>query len=551
MSEEKNRGGRRLVAGEQKQKTEWTQNLAVWFQNKRNRRITIALAVVLAVILVAAVVLSMLFRKPQVGPAEPPRPIGTSQPDAVGTDGNTGSEPVVPASDRKEDFFTFLVVGRDTAGGGNTDTILLAAYDAKNQTLNVMSIPRDTMVNIPYDLKRINGVYNYNGGGDKGMEALCTEIGQLVGFMPDYHVVVEWKAVGELVDAIGGVEFDVPFNMNYDDNTPGQNLHIHVNKGLQTLDGDKAMQVIRWRKNNGQLDSLGDIGRIEIQQNFLKAVVQECLQFKNVTKIGELAQVFVDNVETDLEVSELLWLAQNAILGGLKMENVNFVTMPYNPAMAWSRVYKNKQSYVTPKGEELVELINEGNFNPYVKDVELKDLDIMRVNKDGSLSSSTGHLEDSRAGTPSGGGGGGSTNTTPVTVSPEPSDSPELSDSPEPSDSPESSDSPSTPPSGSVPPSTSPSGSVPPSNSPSGSEPPTPTPPGSQPPSTPPEPSGSPEPGDSPSPSQEQPPAVTTPPPVQPSVPVDTQPPASEPATPAVVTPDPVVDDVPPPPPEE
>ncbi|MCD8331189.1 MAG: LCP family protein, partial [Oscillospiraceae bacterium] len=162
---------------------------------------------------------------------------------------------------RKENFYTFLVLGRDTGGGGNTDTILLAAYDVDNQALNVMSIPRDTMVNIPYDIKKINGVYNYAGGGDEGIQAVYTEVSQLVGFVPDFSVVVEWEAVGELVDAIGGVWFDVPYNMYYDD--PTQDLHIYVDKGYQLLDGETAMSVIRWRQNNdgtGYTD--GDIGRI-------------------------------------------------------------------------------------------------------------------------------------------------------------------------------------------------------------------------------------------------------------------------------------------------
>ena len=71
-----------------------------------------------------------------------------------------------------------------------------------------MSIPRDTMVNVPWDIKRINSVYNFYGGDEKGIKALYQEISQLVGFVPDYEVVVEWKAVGELVDALGGVSFE-------------------------------------------------------------------------------------------------------------------------------------------------------------------------------------------------------------------------------------------------------------------------------------------------------------------------------------------------------
>ncbi len=115
--------------------------------------------------------------------------------------------------------------------------MLLASYDVTNQKATVMSIPRDTMVNVSWDIKRINSVYNYDGGGDKGIQALYKEISQLVGFEPDYQVVVEWDAVGEIVDAMGGVWFDVPRDMNYDD--PYQDLSIHQEKGYRLLNGER------------------------------------------------------------------------------------------------------------------------------------------------------------------------------------------------------------------------------------------------------------------------------------------------------------------------
>ena len=135
-----------------------------------------------------------------------------------------GVRPKAGGERKSKDFYTVLILGRDTGGGGNTDTMLLASYDVTNQKATVMSIPRDTMVNVPWDIKRINSVYNYYGGGEKGIKALYKEIAQLVGFEPDYQVVVEWDAVGEIVKAMGGVYYDVPRNMNYDD--PYQDLHI-------------------------------------------------------------------------------------------------------------------------------------------------------------------------------------------------------------------------------------------------------------------------------------------------------------------------------------
>ena len=269
----------------------------------------------------------------------------------------------------------------------------MASYDVPNQKLNVMSIPRDTMVNVSWDIKKINSVYNYAGGGDEGIDALDKEISQLVGFVPDFQVVVEWDAVGELVDAIGGVWFDVPRNMNYDD--PTQDLHIHINKGYQLLDGEAAMGVIRYRHDNdmryGYAD--GDLGRIKTQQAFLKAVVEQCLKIEIVARLRQLAEVFNKNVTTNLTVQNLLWFGQQAIFGGLEMENVNFVTMPCTNKSVWSRSIGGMLSYVVPNTDELVDLVNEC-FNPYLEDLSSKELDIMYVNSDGTIGSSTGHLED-------------------------------------------------------------------------------------------------------------------------------------------------------------
>ena len=113
--------------------------------------------------------------------------------------------------------------------------MLLASYDVTNQKATVMSIPRDTMVNVSWDIKKINSVYNWYGGGDRGIQYLYKEIAQLVGFEPDYQVIVEWEAVGQIVDAMGGVWFDVPRDMYYSD--PLQNLYINQKAGYRLLTG--------------------------------------------------------------------------------------------------------------------------------------------------------------------------------------------------------------------------------------------------------------------------------------------------------------------------
>ena len=366
----------------------------------RQQKLLIAVAVVLAIVLIAVVACQSLFVRPDLPDKNADADSGTQEEEI---DWGEGTRPRSDGERKSQDYYTVLILGRDTGGGGNTDTMLLASYDVTNQKATVMSIPRDTMVNVSWDIKRINSVYNYYGGGDRGIQYLYKEIAQLVGFEPDYQVVVEWDAVGQIVDAMGGVWFDVPRNMNYDD--PYQDLHIHQEKGYRLLTGDDAMQVLRYRHDNdmryGYPD--GDLGRIKTQQAFLKAMVEQLLKVENVPKVRQFIQVFQDNVETNLTFQNILWFAQAAFLGGLKAENVEFVTMPgnssayaYSASISKANGEYSEASYVTPYPNELLELVNT-KLSPYAEVFTRSDLDMMTVNSDGSVSSSTGHVEDSNA----------------------------------------------------------------------------------------------------------------------------------------------------------
>ena len=323
--------GKRLVSG----KPQMSGGIPERPRKKKRRAswqqiVLIVVVVLLAIALAGVLLWKSLFVRPELpnrADSETPDISGDGQPGntsaGTGIDYGEGIRPRGGDGERKsENYWTVLILGRDTGGGGNTDTMLLASYDVTNQKATVMSIPRDTMVNVSWDIKRINSVYNQHGGGEKGIQGLYKEISQLV---------VEWDAVGEIVDAMGGVYFDVPRNMNYDD--PFQNLHIHQNKGYRLLTGSDAMQVLRYRHDNNMKYGYpdGDLGRIKTQQAFLKAMVEQLLQFKNMTKINALIDVFKRNVETDLSFQNILWFAQSAVFGGLKQENVNFVTMPNTP----------------------------------------------------------------------------------------------------------------------------------------------------------------------------------------------------------------------------
>ena len=283
-----------------------------------------------------------------------------------------------------------MVVGRDTGGGGNTDTMLLLTYDVNAKTIHGLSLPRDTMINTRSASKRLNAVYNYNKGKDKatqvekGMSALKKQVSKLTGIVPDFYVMVEWDAVGKLVDALGGVYFDVPFDMNYDD--PYQNLHIHQQAGYRKLSGDDAMQVIRHRKNNDGSHSDGDVGRLKVQQDFLKAAAAECLKPSTLLKAPALAQIFMENVATDLDVGNILYFAQMA-MGMDAEEGVTFVTMPYVDARHPSA------SMVLPIESELLEILNDG-MNPYLDKIQSSDLELLYRKSGGGYGVTNGTLAD-------------------------------------------------------------------------------------------------------------------------------------------------------------
>ena len=377
-------------------------------QKQRQRRIIIGLAIALAVILSACAIISQFVKPPEQseGPSHLASAVSfePGDPDAEGWE--PPPEGMENAVGQKAGWYTFLVCGTD-ASDALTDTIMLVSYSTKDNELAVMSVPRDTMVNVSWEIKRINSVYAISG-----MEAFKGHIADLTGIYPEHHIFVDLEAFKALVDAIGGVEFNVPVRMKYDD--PYQNLHIDLQPGLQPLNGQKAMEVARFR-GYGQ----ADIQRGRVQQDLIAAIIKQSIKLENATKIGEFVDIFAEYVDTDLETGELLWFAQRML--GIDMDDVTFHTMPGDyGGYQYSYTYQNNQSVVLPYGDEILALVNE-YFNPYTRDLTKADLKLMQKNKDGSFYVTNGTLVDSRAGNavPSGGNKPAATpapSTAPITT---------------------------------------------------------------------------------------------------------------------------------------
>ena len=214
-----------------------------------------------------------------------------------------------------------------------TDTIMVASYNPNTQKANLLSIPRDTFTgkykNKATASQKINALYNINKNPQKTLDA----VNEITGLDIQYYVLVRTEALIKLVDAIGGVEFNVPIDMKYDD--PTQDLHIDLKAGVQKLNGDKAEQLLRWRHSNyknGVMTTYpseygnDDFGRMRTQRDFIVETLKQTLKPGNIFKIGEILEIAHKNVETNLELSYIKDYIPYAV--EFNTENMTTATLP-------------------------------------------------------------------------------------------------------------------------------------------------------------------------------------------------------------------------------
>lgn len=208
--------------------------------------------------------------------------------------------------------FKCLVLGisTDLEGSSLTDTIIVASYNPNTQKATLLSIPRDTYTGkntakaTAYE--KINALYGRKNRPDETLEA----VNEITGLDIKYYAVVKTEALIELVDAIGGVTFNVPIDMVYDD--PTQDLHINLKAGEQLLDGDKAEQLVRFRHGNWDPKTRtyptypaeygdNDLGRMRTQREFIMQVIKQTARVENIFKIGQILDVAKNNLITNID----------------------------------------------------------------------------------------------------------------------------------------------------------------------------------------------------------------------------------------------------------
>lgn len=216
--------------------------------------------------------------------------------------------------------FTFVIAGVDRVAGA-TDTIMIGCYDLDKNEVNIISIPRDTRMYIANKYRKINTAYGIRKNGVKrGMNGTIEAVKRLTGVTEvNHYVEFDLQAFRDTIDALGGVDFDVPQNMYYNDGEQG--LHINLKKGMQHLNGDKAEQLVRFRNY-----PMGDIDRVKVQQDFIKAIAEQKLNIGIVEKAPELFGVVKENIRTDLYLDDIMKYTYN--LKDLKAENVHLYSLP-------------------------------------------------------------------------------------------------------------------------------------------------------------------------------------------------------------------------------
>lgn len=293
----------------------------------------------------------------------------TYKPETGGDEVNTfiitdedGNEKIVTAN-QVEGSYNFLVLGHDRAAL-LTDVIMLVNYNMNNSSVTVLQFPRDTYVSYGVPTSKINATFGtyYNEAISQGkstndarlvaLEKLADMFESALGIQIYKSAIMNLDGFVNIVDALGGVEMNVPADMYYPDEAQG--LYINLKAGYQTLNGKQAEQFVRYRAGYQQ----ADIGRENAQKIFMSAFIQKAKNSINISNVGTLTNVateVINNLTTNITVSDMVYFAKG-FLGGVDLSNIKMMTVPgnaLNNEHGWSYYVLNRAA--------LLEIISE-NF---------------------------------------------------------------------------------------------------------------------------------------------------------------------------------------------
>lgn len=236
-----------------------------------------------------------------------------------------------------EAYMNVLVLGTDKKGdfdGRHADTVLLLSLDNATGKVRIISIPRGTVLVAPDGVTWERIGERYSAVGVSGMTASVRE---LLGVSVDYYVVVDAQTVGNFIDALGGIDVYVEMRMDYDD--PEIGLSIHMPQGFQHMNGDSAQKYLRFRSGE-----LGDVGRVQRQHRFMKALYERILHVETLSRLPALAKVIQEQVDTNVEVWDSANFAE--VLQRLSREEPETIMLPGRP-------YAGDESIWLPDREQI------------------------------------------------------------------------------------------------------------------------------------------------------------------------------------------------------
>ncbi len=316
----------------------------------RKGRVAVGKIVLIAVsavifLSIAGVATFLEVYRPSVDTDVPPFMVDTVEPDSTGQsdDGTNDTEDVPPENVylRDTEIVNFLVMGRDKEAW-NTDVMMIVNFNMRESNLSVLQIPRDTYteldgmhgrINTMMKIKR-NAAYSENPKLNQiellkaGMQKTAEALEKSLCIQIDGYAIVNLEGFRNIIDVIGGVYMDVPYEMHYED--PDQDLYIHLNKGPQTLWGKEAEMFVRYRSGFVQ----GDIGRMNSQKIFLTALFKQLTSSLSISTVPQLAEQAIKHVTTDVALADIIIYAKELL--SVDMENVSMMTLPGQDCRATS-----------------------------------------------------------------------------------------------------------------------------------------------------------------------------------------------------------------------
>jgi len=282
--------------------------------------------------------------------------------DAENEDGITEFDTPLDKAMKKSKRINVLLLGLE---GLRSDTIMIASYDRLNKKADIISVPRDTYYPREgygkySEFMKINAIYGTN---DNRQQAVMDAVEELTGIPIDKYVSIDYEGVRAAVDAVGGIEFNVPFHMKYTDPYDKPALYINIKEGNQIIYGDKAMEFLRFRKGDPGYPGYaeGDVGRIQTQQEFIKAAIGKALSLKLPNVISSVYPY----VKTNFTLTELLGLGGDTI--GFSKDNINTTIMP------GAAQYMGKLSFYIADGEGMTKLLYELYDLPLNTETKIED----------------------------------------------------------------------------------------------------------------------------------------------------------------------------------